>query len=245
MRTIEDLPEGTVPSQAGWSRMRGLFGRATWPLLVAQIMLSSAVLLQTVSAYANEGVAASASPSATAPAAAPSPGLAGPSRTDPARVERARAYFGEHRLSDQDGRTHRLYSDLLDGRVVLINVVFTHCPSACPLMTERLKQVRKRIGPGFGEEIQFLSFSVDPARDTPEALKRFAQRHGADEPGWRFLVADAAVMQAILSRLGQWTDSPDDHTTLLIAGNATKAHWTKLRPDAPPEYIAAELERLK
>lgn len=240
MRTIEPLPKGTVPSQAGWSRIRGLFGRATWPLLVAQIMLSFAVLLQTVSAHADESVAAPVSPSAIAPAAAPSPGLA-----EHARVERARTYFGEHLLSDQDRRTHRLYSDLLHGRVVLINVVFTHCPSACPLMTERLKQVRKQIGPGFGEEIQFLSFSVDPARDTPEALKRFAQRHGADEPGWRFLVADAAVMQAILSRLGQWTDSPDDHTTLLIAGNATKAHWTKLRPDAPPEYIAAELERLK
>jgi protein SCO1 len=52
-------------------------------------------------------------------------------------------------------------------------------------------------------------------------------------------------MQALLSRLGQWTDSPEDHTTLLIAGNAAKAHWAKLRPDASPEQIAAELERLK
>jgi protein SCO1 len=170
---------------------------------------------------------------ADTPAAAPSP------------PDRARAYFGDHVLTDQDGEPHRFYTDLLHGRVVLINVVFTNCASACPMMTERLKLVRKRLGPEFGEDIHFLSLSVDPARDTPEAMKRFAQRHGVDEPGWRFLVADGKVMQALLSRLGQWTDSPEDHTTLLIAGNAAKAHWAKLRPDASPEHIAAELERLK
>lgn len=159
--------------------------------------------------------------------------------------DRARSYFGDHLLIDQDGTSHRFYSDLLVGRVVLINVVFTNCPSACPMMTERLKLVRKRLGPDFGRDVYFLSLSVDPARDTPEAMKRFAQRHAVDEPGWRFLVADAKVLQTVLGRLGQWTDSPEDHTTLLIAGNADKAHWTKLRPDAPPERLAAELERLK
>lgn len=165
--------------------------------------------------------------------------------SSPDRSERARTYFGDHVLVDQNGKSHRFYSDLLHGHVVLINVVFTNCPSACPMMTERLKLVRKQVGQDFGNEILFLSLSVDPARDTPEAMKRFAQRHGVDEPGWRFLVADPKVLQTVLGRLGQWTDSPDDHTTLLIAGNAAKAHWVKLRPDAPPERIAAELERLK
>lgn len=163
----------------------------------------------------------------------------------PNTSDRARAYFGDHALTDQDGQTHRFYSDLLQGRVVLINVIFTHCPSACPMMTERLKLVRKQVGEGFGRDVYFLSLSVDPARDTPEALKRFAERHNVDLPGWRFLVSDAQTLKTLLSRLGQWTDSPEDHTTLLIAGNAAKSHWTKLRPDAPPEQIAAELARLK
>jgi protein SCO1 len=175
--------------------------------------------------------------------AAQSAQSAGATAPDPRA--RAREYFGEHALTDQDGNTRRFYSDLLQGRVVLINVVFTNCPSACPMMTERLKQVRKQLGEDFGRDVYFLSLSVDPARDTPEALKRFAERHRADAPGWRFLVADPQTMKALLGRLGQWSDSPDDHTTLLIAGNASKAHWAKLRPDAPPEQIAAELARLK
>ncbi len=163
----------------------------------------------------------------------------------PDRSSRARAYFGDHALTDQDGKPQRFYTDLLQGHVVLINVVFTSCPSACPMMTEHLKLVRRQLGAGFGKEIYFLSLSVDPARDTPEAMKRFAQKHGVDEPGWRFLVSDAQVLQTVLSRLGQWTDTPEAHTTLLIAGNAEKAHWAKLRPDASPEQIAAQLERLK
>lgn len=199
---------------------------------------------------------AQAEPRVTAPGvvAVPTP-TAGPSSTpaaDPAQTQaqtqareaKALAYFGDDVLTDQDGAPHRFYSDLLRGHVVLINVVFTHCPSACPMMTERLKGVRRELGPGFGQRVRFLSISVDPARDTPEALKAFAARHGADEPGWRFLVADEAVLKRLLRRLGQWADNPDDHTTLLIAGNAQAARWTKLRPDAPPEKIAAELQRL-
>lgn len=176
------------------------------------------------------------------------PAMAQPSdtaQTHPvARAERARAYFGDDVMTDQDGRTHRFYSDLLDGRTVLINVVFTHCRSACPLMTQRLKGVRTALGDRFGREVWFLSLSVDPARDTPERLKAFAQAQGADAAGWRFLVSDPATMQRVLGRLGQWTDDAESHSMLLIAGNAARAHWTKLRPDAPPERIAADLERL-
>lgn len=157
---------------------------------------------------------------------------------------RGRAYFGDAELTDQDGRRQRFYTDLLSDKVVLINVVFTRCPSACPLMTQHLKAVRRELGERFGRDVRFLSLSVDPAYDTPQAMKRFAAQQGVDEPGWRFLVADPATTRAVLGRLGQWSDKAEDHTTLLIAGNASRAHWTKLRPDAPPERIAADLRRL-
>ncbi|KRD38887.1 hypothetical protein ASE35_00420 [Lysobacter sp. Root916] len=164
---------------------------------------------------------------------------------DAAKAERARAYFSDAVLVDQDGKRQRFYSDLLGDRVVLINVVFTRCPSACPLMTQRLKQVRAELGDRFGRDIRFLSLSVDPAYDTPAAMKAFAAKQGADEPGWRFLVADPDTMKQVLGKLGQWSDNAEDHSTLLIAGNAARAHWTKLRPDASPQRIAADLERLR
>lgn len=187
-----------------------------------------------------------ASAAAAGPDTASAPRPAGPAAAaSPANSsQRAQAYFGDAALVDQDGRSHRFYTDLLSDRVVLINVVFTRCPSACPLMTQRLKAVRKQLGAGFGREVRFLSLSVDPAYDTPQAMKRFAEQQGVDEPGWRFLVAEPEVMRAVLSKLGQWSDKAEDHTTLLIAGNARRSHWTKLRPDAPAERIVADLQRL-
>lgn len=197
---------------------------ATLPALALMLALAAAA-----PARADGGGAGAAS--------APASGAADPQA-------RGRAYFGDAELTDQDGRRQRFYTDLLSDKVVLINVVFTRCPSACPLMTQHLKAVRRELGEQFGREVRFLSLSVDPAYDTPQAMKRFAAQQGVDVPGWRFLVADAATTRAVLGRLGQWSDKAEDHTTLLIAGNARRAHWTKLRPDAPPERIAADLRRL-
>ena len=160
------------------------------------------------------------------------------------RLERARTYFGDDLLIDQNGMSHRFFSDLLSHHVVLINVIFTHCQDACPMQTQKLQVVRRQLGKHFGAQIAFLSLSVDPKRDDPAALKVFAEKQQANIPGWWFLTADEATMAKILGRLNQWTDDPNNHSTLLIAGNARNAHWVKLRPDSPPERIVADLLRL-
>lgn len=160
------------------------------------------------------------------------------------RLERARNYFGDDLVIDQNGVSHRFVSDLLSHHVVLINVIFTHCQDACPMQTQKLQVVRRQLGEHFGSQIAFLSLSVDPKRDDPAALRAFAEKQQANIPGWRFLTADEATMARILGRLNQWTDDPSNHSTLLIAGSARTAHWIKLRPDSPPERIVADLLRL-
>lgn len=157
---------------------------------------------------------------------------------------RAKNYFGDELLTDQDGISKRFYTDLLSNKVVLLNVMIANCKDACPIQTQKLKISQKLLGPRFGNDIIFLSLSGDPQRDTPASLKKFADKQGADHPGWRFLVANPAAMRKLLTKLGQWSYEPTDHSTLLIAGNARKAHWLKLRPNASPEQIADDLLRL-
>lgn len=166
-----------------------------------------------------------------------------PTADDAVRVDRARAYFGDGELFDQDGTRHRFFSDLLQNHVVLINVVYTECRDACPLITKLLGQVKDHLGDEFGRKVIFLSLSSDPLRDTPSTLKAFAKKHHADHPGWRFLSAKREVMKPLLTRLGQWSDDPADHTSLLLAGNVSRAHWIKIRPDATPDFIYTELQR--
>lgn len=159
------------------------------------------------------------------------------------RSDRARAWFTETRLVDQDHRSHAFYSDLLAPRTVLVNAAFVGCTAACPLLTQQLVKVREGLGERFGRDIWFLSITVDPLADGPDELKRFAQRQGADVPGWRFLTGRPADVQLVLGRLGLWADTPDAHQTGLIAGRAAGGHWGKLRPDGSPQALVQQLAR--
>jgi protein SCO1 len=152
----------------------------------------------------------------------------------------ARAYFTDTELRSHQGRTVRFFGDVLDGRTVLINVVFTQCKDACPLITQALKAVRQRLG-ARAREFQFVSISADPGNDTPQALSRFMQEQGVDDAGWTFLTGEPAKVEHVLRKLGQYAADPQGHSTMLIAGNVPAKRWSKLRADAPAEAIAQRL----
>lgn len=164
-----------------------------------------------------------------------------------ARERKGRAWFTDTILLDQDGRRQRFYSDLLapagQARVVLVHPLFTGCSSACPLIVKLLLQVRSALDETRQRDLAILSLSVDPLADDPPALKAFAVRHGADLPRWHFLGGSRADVERVARRLGLWTDVPDAHATVLIAGRAAAGHWRKLRPDQEPRVIAQQLDR--
>jgi protein SCO1 len=161
-----------------------------------------------------------------------------------ALAEKAKAYFGDDMLIDQDGKNHKFYSDLLAGKVALINFIYTQCKDACPLLTQQLNQVKQKLGDRFGKTIYFLSLSTDSQQDKPEQLKAFVQKHKVDHAGWRFLTGQPEIIAKILKKFGQFQKNPADHSTLLLAGNASSGHWKKIRPDTPPDAIALQLEDL-
>ena len=156
----------------------------------------------------------------------------------------ARAYFTDLELLTHEGRKVRFYSDVLEGRTVLINVIYTNCKDACPLITQQLNQVRGMLGERFGREIVFVSLSSDPERDSPAALRGFAEAQSADLSGWTFLTGAKPNVDHILKKLGQFSPSVEGHSTLLIAGNVPAKRWSKIRPDAPPLAIAERLKLL-
>jgi protein SCO1/2 len=172
--------------------------------------------------------------------------LAGPAASGDiaASDERARDYFTDTALLDQDARPVRFYSDVLRDRTVAIGFVFTRCLGACPLVMEKLGKVRALLGASFGQEVHFVAISVDPDHDTPAALRRFAALHRAVGPGWTLLTGTPEDVRRILQRLGAAVDDPGEHSTGLIAGNTRSRHWTRIRPDAVPQLVARQLAEL-
>ncbi|MDB5997483.1 MAG: putative SenC protein [Pseudomonas sp.] len=171
----------------------------------------------------------------------PAPAL---TATQPATGTRdAKTWFTDTPLQNQNGESLRFYSDALHNRVVLLNVIFTSCNDACPLITRKLKEVRELLGDK-ADGITFISLTSDPLRDTPAVLKAYTLKQGVDGPHWLFLTGDKAQMDLVLGRIGQIVPTPEQHSTQLIVGDVANKRWSKIRPDAPAAAIAQRLQLL-
>ena len=158
--------------------------------------------------------------------------------------ERARKYFTDTEVIDQNGRKLRFYTDVLRDRVVLISFIFTNCEYACPMQAQKLKQTRALMVPAIKDEVWFVTLSVDPDRDTPQAMKQFAEKQGLDESRWIFLTGDKPNVEFLIKRLGQYNENIEAHTTLMLAGNDRTQHWARVLPMVPPDGIAQQLRSL-
>jgi protein SCO1/2 len=157
---------------------------------------------------------------------------------------KARDYFTNVELIDQDGNRLKFYDEVLKDNVVVISFIFTNCGGACPLMTRNLTMIRDMLPGHVRDEINFLSISLDPVRDTPAAMKEFAQTHDADQEGWLWLTGKPDNVNLVTKKLGTYTDELETHTTMLIAANVRESHWTKIQPNVPPNGVAERLRLL-
>ncbi len=154
----------------------------------------------------------------------------------PAQERPGHKYFGDVKLVDQDGREVRFYTDLLQDKTVIINVMFATCTGACPAMSGTVEKIQAHLGDRLGKDVRLLSISVDPVHDTPARLKEYAARFHA-RPGWYFLTGSKENVEAVLSKLGQWVDDPSDHQTLFLIGNDRTGLWKKAFALAPADQV--------
>jgi len=91
-------------------------------------------------------------------------------------------------LTTQDGDAFSF--ERLAGRTVVMHFIFTHCPMSCPLQARALVSVQRSLPKALQDRVQFVSISVDPARDTPPVLKQFGSSIGADFRNWSFVTGN-------------------------------------------------------
>ena len=125
---------------------------------------------------------------------------------------------------DQSGRELN-FSDLVKDKVVAINFVFTTCTAICPSLTATFRRVQQEAA-ARGLDVQLISISVDPTTDTPERLKEFAAKFKA-EPGWTFVTGDKTRIDVVLQALGAAVNNRNDHTPMMLIGNAATNYWTR------------------
>lgn len=102
--------------------------------------------------------------------------------TSPLSELAAQQQLPDFSLTDQSGLPFAL-SDLHD-KIWVADFIFTTCATICPPMTIQMASLQNEFA---AEDVHFVSFSVDPERDTPEALLRYADQYGANGDRWSFL----------------------------------------------------------
>ena len=170
------------------------------------------------------------------PSLATLPGAAGQGKPTKTPAEAAAAYFPNTVLLTQDNKPVHFFDDLLKGKTVMINFMFTTCTGACPAMTANLLKVQEYLGDRVGKDINMISISVDPTVDTPSALKKYATNFKA-KAGWYFLTGNKADVDVVLRKLGGFVENKNEHLNLLLIGNVETGDWMKVFAMAKPAEI--------
>ena len=149
-------------------------------------------------------------------------------------------YFPNVVLTDQDGKKHRFYDDLLKDKIVTINFMFTTCKDICPLDTANLLRVQELLGDRVGKDFFMYSISIDPENDSPAALKRYMETYGV-KPVWTFLTGSKEDVDLIISKLAMRVSTPgkpQDHDTSIRLGNEKLGQWIKRSVFDDPKVLA-------
>jgi len=141
------------------------------------------------------------------------------------------------RVTDQHGKQLNFFSDLIAGKVVAINFVFTSCTAICRPLTATFRRVQQELGEEVGKNVYLISVSVDPTTDTPERLREFAEKFKAG-PGWTFVTGDASDIDAILRAFGVGITNKNDHTPMVLIGSEAKGVWTRAYGLSSPVELA-------
>lgn len=153
-------------------------------------------------------------------------------------------YFPNVTLLTQDGKKVRFFTDVIKGRVVALNFIYTNCPDACALETARLREVQRILGDRVGRDVFLYSITIDPKHDTPKVLKKYAEKFQIG-PGWLFLTGKDADIKLIREKLGLYSpeegDNIKDHNLSFIVGNQATGQWMKLSPFENPYVLATQL----
>lgn len=139
---------------------------------------------------------------------------------------------------DQNGRALHFHRDLVKGRVVAMNFIFTSCTTVCSPMGANFAALQKLLGDR--TDVALISVSIDPLNDTPARLKAWSARFNA-RPGWTLVTGSQHDVERLVRALGVYSGSTFDHSPVAIVGNDGSGTWTRVNGLVPAPKLAEML----
>ncbi|WP_404305885.1 SCO family protein [Neorhodopirellula lusitana] len=110
----------------------------------------------------------------------------------PTKPPEDEAWLSKFQLTERSGK--ELSSEDLKGEPYVVSFFFSTCPSICVQQNQKLKELQDAFE---GQGVRFIAISVDPETDTPEVLREYASRFGADEDQWLFLTGELKYIRRV------------------------------------------------
>lgn len=151
-------------------------------------------------------------------------------------------YFTNVVVETHRGEKMRFYDQVLRGKRVVINMMYTACAGICPGNTANLKRVHELLAGHLGKDVFMYSLTLRPEFDRPDALAAYMKQYGIDS-GWTFLTGVPAEMDVIRRRLGFYDIDPKvdanlaQHTGMVRIGNEALDRWCMVPALSSPKQI--------
>jgi cytochrome oxidase Cu insertion factor (SCO1/SenC/PrrC family) len=164
-----------------------------------------------------------------------------------APLERASRSNAEYRIPPvtllrDDGKSVSLTTELDDGRVSVVNFVFTACTTICPVMSQTFSQLQNRLG-SERDKVHMLSISIDPEQDRPARLSEYARKVHAG-PGWRHYTGTAEAIVAVQRAFDAYRGDKMNHTPVTFLRAAPGGRWVRIDGFASADELAREVHTL-
>jgi protein SCO1 len=145
------------------------------------------------------------------------------------------------RVEDQLGHSLNFFRDLIKGKTVAINFIFTRCTSSCPLSTAVFRKVQQETRT---RPVQLISISLDPTEDTPEQLRTYAKTFKAG-PNWHFVTGEQDSIKDLLKTFGVYSVNKNSHTNMVWVGDEVTGRWLRLYGLPSADDIVSALDHVR
>ncbi len=147
-------------------------------------------------------------------------------------------------LVDQDGKSVEFPKSVFSERLVVVNFVFTRCTTVCPPMGAAFGRLQAELLLHPDVKAQLISFSLDPAYDTPDRLREWSGRFGR-EPGWSLYTGAKPSIDSVLKSLEAFSADRSEHSALYLLGNLEAGQWKRIDGLASPREVIRALVALQ
>lgn len=146
-------------------------------------------------------------------------------------------------LVNQDGRSLHLRRDVIGSKIVVVDFVYTSCTTVCPVASAMFQELQSQLGEQLGREVELVTITVDPVRDTPARLKAFAEKFQA-RPGWTWLTGSPIAVNDVLKGMGAYAADFTQHPLMTLVGDGTSGQWLRFAGLPEPRRLAEHVRHV-